>query len=525
MRVVATWLDGFDMEAAERWELPTLARLRETSAHAELDNGIAHLTGLSGEHLATGLDPDAADRHSAVSFDTSDYSIIQDGALRPVVFGGVDTVVLDPCYFDLDGSSGRVRGVVDWGAHDPGGPRQSRPDDLLGEVEERFGVYPAKRWIYGTPWASPELCTTMGKELAGAVRTRGEIARWLIGERLPDWDLAFVGVSEAHSASEGLFHGADPAHPLGDLPSTPAAEAAIRGVYEEIDGFVASLLEAAADAVHVVFTMHGMGANQSDVASMVLIGELMRRWSGDRTPDIDWPTDSNGVPQLEPGESWGGRVNTALGNTAPLLTRMHKRLPRSAQKWLTAAGLDPAATQRAPHHLHWMPLMRHQPHWSKMRAFAVPSFYDGRIRLNLAGREAAGMVQPGDYERVLDEIETMLRECTDPRTGEPVIAEIERPLADPLQAGPTEVDLVIHWAGVPLGLDHPTLGRIGPFPPRRTGGHTSPHGACFVHGAGIDAVDLGRRSSFDVIPTVFELVDQTPPWELSGSAIGVPIAT
>ena len=41
--------------------------------------------------------------------------------------------------------------------------------------------------------------------------------------------------------------------------------------------------------------------------------------------------------------------------------------------------------------------------------------------------------------------------------------------------------------------------------------------------AGIAATDLGLRSSFDVIPTVFELAGQSPPWELSGRAMGVPV--
>ena len=66
-----------------------------------------------------------------------------------------------------------------------------------------------------------------------------------------------------------------------------------------------------------------------------------------------------------------------------------------------------------------------------MPAFALPSFYDGRIRLNLRGRERDGVVDPADYERVCDDIEQLLRECRDPRTGEPVLAAVERVAGDP----------------------------------------------------------------------------------------------
>jgi predicted AlkP superfamily phosphohydrolase/phosphomutase len=53
-----------------------------------------------------------------------------------------------------------------------------------------------------------------------------------------------------------------------------------------------------------------------------------------------------------------------------------------------------------------------------MRAFAVPSYYDGQIRLNLRGRERDGLVEPSRYEATCREIEALLRECRNPLTGE-----------------------------------------------------------------------------------------------------------
>ena len=520
VKVMATWLDGFDIGTATRWELPALGALAGSSAVARLDNGMAYLTGLTGEHLATGLDPNDADRQAAVDFDPGDYSVRQRGTARPSVFRDTRAAVFDPCYFNLAKTAPTVQGVVDWGAHDPGGPRNERPEGLAAEVEEKFGAYPARQWLYATPWASPDRSAKMGADLCQAVRRRSMIARWLMGERLTDWDFAFVGVSEAHTGSEGLFHGADPEHPMAGVASAAAAGDGLRGVFLEIDQLVADLLAAFPEVVHVVFTMHGMGPNDSDVASMVLLGELMRRWAGDDTPDVTWPLDEIGVPELGADESWVHPIREKLGFGPSLATRVTGRLPTPARRVLTSVGVGRGPSSN----VDWMPLTRHQPEWHRMRAFAIPSFYDGRVRLNVKGREATGLVDVADYQAVLDEIEGVLRECRDSRTGRPAVASIDRPQTDSMEAGPSDADLVVHWNGMVLGLDHPQLGRMGPFPPRRTGGHTNPYGACFIHGPGIEPTDLGTRSSFDVVPTLFALLGQDPPWTLSGSPMPVPIA-
>ena len=77
-----------------------------------------------------------------------------------------------------------------------------------------------------------------------------------------------------------------------------------------------------------------------------------------------------------------------------------------------------------------------------MPAFALPSFYDGRIRINLRGRERHGIVDPSRYEETCRDLETLLRECRDPRTGEPVVDSFERASTrDPLCLTGSEADL------------------------------------------------------------------------------------
>lgn len=545
-RVLGIWLDGFEVSLADAWELPNLAALQERAAVAVLDNGTAHLTGLTGEHLVTGLDPVAANRASAMRFDPVHYRCVQEGAMVPPVLGGTRTVVLDACYFELAEAAPEVLGLTDLGAHDPGAPPCSRPAGLTAETLERFGAYPARPWLYGIPWPSPPLCEQMGRDLTAAVELRSRVARWLLAERLPDWDLAFVGVSEAHSASEGLFHGADPDHPLAGQPSAVAAGKGLRSVYAAVDQLVGDLVEAFPDAVVVAFSMHGMGPNRSDVPSMALLGELMARWSGIPTPDAAFPLDDQLVPQLAGDANWSGAVTYALGaldrppvedtDDRSFARRAAGRLPGTVRRPLARvarrAGLLPAAVPEVrpvpgpdPTGLAWMPVARHQPHWHEMRAFAIPSYYDGRVRVNVRGREAGGMVDPSQYHALLDEIEALLLACREPRTGAPVVEELHRPVDDPLRLDPTDADLVIGWADDVLGLTHPDLGRIGPLPVRRTGGHTSPFGRCLVAGPGIEAADLGTHSSFDVLPTLLHLAGAEPLHEVTGRPLPITVPT
>lgn len=520
-RVLMLGLDGFELSVADSLiaagRLPALARLRAQGAFVRLDHGEAKRTGLAWEHVSSGLAPDAARRWAAVDFDPATYRVRQQPtSQRPFAAQlNARTVVFDPPYFDLSAADA-VHGLVAWGAHDPGVAALSRPGTLSAEIRERFGKYPAAPWIYGFVWPSPARAREMAQALRQATRLRGEIAQWLLCERLPDWDLGIVVVSEFHSALEALWHGIDPAHPLHHLPSAAPARQGIEWVYEEADRMIARLHAALPDVHLLAFSLHGMGANDSDVASMALLPELMYRhafgWPRLREPD--WPTDAAGIPMLDESEGWSTALARAFGD--PPASR--SPLPGRVGRWLdrhrsAGAASDPAA-------LGWMPGMRYRDAWPTMPAFALPSFYDGRIRVNLAGREAQGLVGRTAYAQTLDGIEAMLGECRDVITGRPMVARFERcARGDPLELSPSEADMVVLWNGAALGLEHPRLGRIGPLPYRRTGGHTGRCGAAWISGPGIPPLDLGMASAFDIVPTVIDLLGEAVPPGLSGRSL------
>jgi predicted AlkP superfamily phosphohydrolase/phosphomutase len=536
-RVLAIGLDGLELTLAERLmaagEMPVLAGLRRRAAGFRLDHGPAQRTGLAWEHVASGLSPEAGGRWAAVEFDPATYRAWQEGARFTPWWTGLDvrTVVFDTPYVDLR-RAGSTRGVVGWGAHDPGTITAARPDGLLDEFAARVGRYPASSWTYGQPFPSSIQTRLMGEGLSRALDVRSRAARWLAGERLPDWDLFIAVAGEVHGAIEGLWHGVDPGHPLHGHPSAADAGRALEDVHRALDCMVGELMADHGDAAVVAFNLGGMGPNASDVPSMVLLPELLYRHAFGhqllRVPS-HWTEAPGGVPTLEEGDLWVRASEAWVSPMPSPLLSVARRLPRSLKAVLKGARAAAAdwRSHRGPTarlDLHWQPALRYRRHWPRMQAFALPSFYDGRIRLNLRGRERHGLVDPARYEETCRELEALLRECRDPRTGEPVVDFVERAWTrNPLALTGSEADLLVVWRGVIAALEHPRLGLIGPVPLRRTGGHTGRFGMAYVMAPGVEPGDRGVRSAFDVVPTIASLLGVRPPARVSGQSLLGPL--
>ena len=79
--------------------------------------------------------------------------------------------------------------------------------------------------------------------------------------------------------------------------------------------------------------------------------------------------------------------------------------------------------------------------------------------------------------------------------------------------------LIFVWNDVSYGWNHPELGQIGPVPPRRPAGHTGPYGMAWLSGDEIAPGDYGIRDSWDVIPTLFDILKEPYPEALSGVSL------
>jgi predicted AlkP superfamily phosphohydrolase/phosphomutase len=97
--------------------------------------------------------------------------------------------------------------------------------------------------------------------------------------------------------------------------------------------------------------------------------------------------------------------------------------------------------------------------WARTRAFAMPMDHEGLIRINLAGREAHGIVPREEYGQTCDTIEQALKTMTT-TDGRPAVEEV---LRAPRGADSGNLpDLVVLWTAA--GFECPV--RVGPVEAR-----------------------------------------------------------
>jgi len=300
----------------------------------------------------------------------------------------------------------------------------------------------------------------------------------------------------------------------------------------------------------VLFAGHGMEANTADVAGGVLLPELLhRRQFG--TPYLEFPDWSPGDPYLTldqrvlPRHFLERCLTAPTPTTAKGRTGLAKRVVRRIRHHLPATALN--AFERTYWHrpnwweMHLRPAASetsrdlyaeaarlelesvvatswYRPHWGKMKAFVIPSFSDCHIRINLKGREAHGIVEPDDYEAVLDEVEADLRKIVDARTGEPVVDYVIRMRAkDPNASIGPAPDLVVSFKAVTDVISHPEVGVVGPAPLMRMGEHTPNGWAAISTRDGVRA-DLGAHQPRDLTATVIELLGLAPSPLVTGTS-------
>jgi predicted AlkP superfamily phosphohydrolase/phosphomutase len=407
--------------------------------------------------------------------------------------------------------------ITGWGGHHLGYPRASRPHGVLSELERDIGPHPAFRSFHEFRWHHRfDLEFHADRLVAGALR-RVEVLHWLMA-RVPEWDVCVSVAPEAHSAGEILWHGIDEQHPLQRCTDGRAARRLLCRIYSALDTVVGRLVrELPPDAVLVVCSLHGMQRNDLDKPSALLPELLARLYAGQRLldgPDPDvWRRA--GCPPVVPMSSFAGRLRDRVRHQAlarvPRLVEASRRFRRLVtEEQEPESDRDPEEIGEYHTRVDLQVACRYRSLWPRMKAFAVPTYTHGRVRINLRGRDRDGVVAPAAYGAVCDEVEAAVRACRNPRTGRPVVDDIVR-----LGDEDPSADLLIVWKDCADALEHPEAGLIGPVLYGRTGSH-SPRGFAFIAGRGIPPGDLGERPASDLSPTIVALLGHKPPAGMQG---------
>jgi predicted AlkP superfamily phosphohydrolase/phosphomutase len=167
--------------------------------------------------------------------------------------------------------------------------------------------------------------------------------------------------------------------------------------------------------------------------------------------------------------------------------------------------------------------------WSVTRAFALPSDLTSAVRVNLAGREPQGIVQPGpEYDRLLDELSEAFLGLRLGGSGDRAVGAVvrfDRLLGRPVD-GPLP-DLLVVWAHTGEQIRRLRSEKLGtvelPFRDPRTGQHRQT-GFLVGMGPGITGSSASRVEGpvaglLDVAPTAIALLGVERPAALPGRPI------
>ena len=427
------------------------------------------------------------------------------------------------CVFDLPATlSNEVAGiqVFGWGSELNASFPVSAPASLIGELQAIHGTDPKltrsvkvrdhstqeaeHSYIIPNLYSETEIQIVKANLLTSVERRTSICLDLLSRER---WDLFLVNFCEPHTANHLLWpvSAAEPPNP------TLATVDAMLDVFKGFDRALKQIIKAVStDATVVVYTIDNTGPNTMDVPSMAMLPELLYRWSNpgeallttERTA-AQPPPPSNSYDKLWKHEIWA------------LINESGKMLLRSPVD-LEAEG-DPFS---------WHPAMWYRPLWREMRAFALPSVSDGYIRLNLKGREQNGVVEVDDYDSTLGSICKMLRNLTDARTGKPAVESVSYARSSPFDRPEIPPDLIVSWNREKTidCIESRELGRIGPLPYFRSGGHL-PHGSdiegLFVaKGPGIPEGETCRSGKLEDVPaTILAMLGAPANGQMTGSSL------
>ena len=483
-------LDAAAPELIERWtadgSLPHLARFFERAAYGRLEPPDGILLGPPWPSFHTGRRVSDHGLYEYLVWDPARMQEVRASTLRELTpfwrrsLGAFRSVVVDvplvPSPEPFDGVE-----VTCWATHERLVPFGSYPPglaDRIARAETREPMPPEAHHR-----VAPAKLLRERDALCRATRSVARLSSRLLGEE--QWDLGVACFSTTHRAGHKLWDSSG-SNGAGSRRDVEQLETALLDVYRAVDEGVGTLIEAATPHDHVmVFALHGMGPNTSRA---LVLPELLDRI-------------------LHPDRGGGRSVLGAVRDSVPLGLRgwVKRRLPGSLQDRLGTFWRQPAD-------------------WRHTRAISLAADVHGFIRINLAGREAEGVVDPADFEALCDEISEGLLGFRDERSGQPLVERVVR--REEAYPGGTSAellpDLIVVWSDRPnaeiSALASERHGRIAwpavrANPDGRSGNHR-PEG--WLAAAGPRVKSAPDATILDLAPTALSLLGADVPDDFAG---------
>ncbi|HJP65470.1 MAG TPA: alkaline phosphatase family protein [Actinomycetota bacterium] len=477
-RVLVVGWDGADWRILdpllERGAVPNLAALIDRGGRTVLRSTLPTHSWTAWPSFLTGVDPaehgvfDILDgRGGSKQFPVTYRSIKERTFLEDLSRAGVETLSVNvPLTFPPPEITGKVvaGGVLPkWRAF-------THPDTLAADLEKANAPWPINGMSWTTYRNRPEAFLEEVRAVTSA-RQRG--MEHLLDTT--DWQVATLVYFSTDRVQHCLAKYVSPDHPEYAELSTTALGEQIRDVYRMLDDGLGRLLERArSDDLVVFMSDHGFHA----CTGAIHLDRLL-----DRLGYLRFAASNAifGPMQWGPVRAAARKVYDKLG--------LHGRvsLPQAVD-------------------------------WSKTRAYtSIRSTGEG-ISVNLAGREPHGIVDPGDFERVRNEVAERVSEFVDPRTGERPVARVW--LREEVFKGrfaDNAPDLLLE----PAPLYSLTHAKTVVEPADWLSGDHRVEGVLAAAGPGVDAAEVAGRPAnlVDLAPTILAAAGAQPSVRHSGTVL------
>jgi len=529
-KVLFIFLDAADADLVEQYVdeglMPTMGKFFKAGQYQRLKSLEHSLAESVQVSFFTGHEPDTHGFHGPHIFDPVNYSNSMN------LVSGFDKV---PPFFDLGNDidvlsfdlpmcpvmEGRPYvQIIDWGCHGFAVGGSASREEIWDDLMDNIGLHPE----HGIDFAllgSPESCHALYERQLEGIQMRSRAMRYLM-EKYP-WQLAMTATSETHTGAHYLMK-----HPgNATFYESLNGKDPVKEIYRETDRYLNELIEAAGNETEVlVASVEGMSVNHAEVSNIAFLPEMLFRYSFPGERAFDYDTELLPMPDEVPAEvrsNWVVQTSRHAARPSSLQQQLRKHFSESAAiniERLLKLKPAPYAPETRPV-MNYQPTVWLEPYWPHMRAFALPTFSDGFIRLNVKGREARGVVSPDQFIPEVERVCRMLELYHSSETGVSPIERIERVRDHPEQLpDATPADLIVFWKDHEVGqLVSKEYGSIGALPALRAGVHNS---NAFVMGCGPRLTAESMREAghiFDIAPTIIDLLQMDPPAPLPGKSL------
>lgn len=475
IRCLFIGLDSFDpdvlREGVQRGDFPALARLLSRSRAVETATDPGTYVGSLWATIHTGVDPSQHGLYCWADLEPGTYrvrlsderNIRIDSFWTTLSRAGHRCAIVDIPHCKLDPSINGIH-VINWMTHFKTVEGfATAPSSLADELAHRFGLDPVPHC--NAVDHSAKGLAHFTEAMLTRVERRTQFGLELIASG--NFDLVALGYGECHCVGHQCYH--------QHLASRFSADDPVLRVYRAIDRAVGRLLEICHDDCAIVLlASHGIGPHfdGSHIAD-----RLLRK--------VDRALDA--------------------GRPIPLARRLLDLVAANRLRKL----LGPAARLLRPE----------LPRSAHYRAFVVPNNEVALgVRVNLEGREPAGLVLLDEYDAYLDALQDVLMKARRPDDGSPAFVEALRTVrlygTDPMRNALP--DLMLTWdRSRPFsGLEIPAVARfMGESHSVRTGDHSAGGLAVFAGSAGHNAdrrVPIDSSEVAHHILGVFGIDDRRP---------------